>query len=96
MNGNIAIDFRPGSEAVPHILRIIAHEGFDLCGLHLVPSCAERATLMLDCGWIEWERLKALETKLCAISDVIAVIHTAEPQAGAEASGAPAVAHAAA
>jgi hypothetical protein len=86
VNGSIAIDFRPGSRTVPQILRIVDSEGFALCGLHLVPSCAERATLMLDCGYLSRAQLVALETKLSGIDDVLAVIHVAQAQSAARAA----------
>ena len=84
MNGNIAIDFRPSGEAMPRILGTIEGAGFPLCGLHLVPSCADRATLMIDLGRLDRAQLAALETKLEAIGGVIAVIHTACPRGDVE------------
>ena len=75
MNGCMAIDFRPGSEAVPHILRIIDDEGYDLCGLHLIPSCEERWTLMVDLGCAGWAPLSRLQHQLQRVDDVIEVIH---------------------
>ncbi|WP_332812500.1 hypothetical protein [Sphingomonas sp.] len=75
MNGHIAIDFRPGSDAVPRILRIVSGEGYDLYGLHLVPSCAERATLMIDIGRLGWVQLAALEARIGGLDGVLAIIH---------------------
>ena len=89
MNGYIAIDFRPGSDAVPRILRIISGEGYDLYGLHLVPSCAERATLMIDIGRLGWVQLAALEARIGAIDGVLAIIHTSPAPAPATVFGRP-------
>lgn len=75
MNGNMAIDFRPWSQAVPHILRIIDNEGYDLCGLHLIPSCDERWTLMIDIGCGACAPLSELGRQLRQLDDVIEVIH---------------------
>jgi hypothetical protein len=80
MNGCIAIDFEPGSGAVPHILRTISANGLDLCGFHLVPSCSERSTLMVDLGNIGWEEMVILEARLRSVTGIIGVIHTAAPQ----------------
>ena len=86
MNGNMAIDFRPWSQAVPQILRIIDNEGYDLCGLHLIPSCDERWTLMIDVGCGESAPLSELGRRLRQVEDVIEVIHpTAGPRARAAA-----------
>jgi hypothetical protein len=85
MNGYIAIDFRPGSDAVPRILRIISSEGYDLYGLHLVPSCAERATLMIDLGRLGWVQLAALEARIGTLDGVLAIIHASPSPAPASA-----------
>lgn len=80
MNGSIAIDFLPDKVVAPRILRIIDEEGLALRGLHLVPSCAERATLMLDCGYLSRGQLSALEARLSTVDGVLAVIHVAPAQ----------------
>ena len=86
MNGNMAIDFRPWSQAVPHILRTIDNEGYDLCGLHLIPSCDERWTLMVDVGCADCAPLSDLGQRLRQIEDVIEVLHpTSAPAAAAAA-----------
>jgi hypothetical protein len=78
MNGSFAIDFRPGSHAVPRILDMIGEEGFDLHGLHLIPSCPDRWTLMVDIGGRPAApELQTLERQLKAYSAVIDVIHNA-------------------
>jgi len=89
MNGSIAIDFRPGSDAVPRILRIVSGEGYDLYGLHLVPSCAERATLMIDIGRLGWVQLAALEARIGAVDGVLAMIHASPALAPATVLGRP-------
>jgi hypothetical protein len=77
MNGCISIDFKPGSHAAPMILQAIDTLGYDLCGLHLVPSCPERWTLMIDLGWIGREEVEQVERTLDRIAGVICVIHLA-------------------
>lgn len=80
MNGCIAIDFRPGGEAMPRILGVIDERGFALRGLHLIPSCAERWTLHIDLeGWTARPQLVALEQELQRLGDIIDVIHNASP-----------------
>jgi hypothetical protein len=86
MNGSIAIDFRPGSDAVPRILRIVSGEGYDLYGLHLVPSCAERATLMIDIGRLGWVQLAALEARISGLDGVLAMIHASPAPAAPRAT----------
>jgi len=82
MNGCIAIDFRPGGEAMPRILGVIDERGFALRGLHLIPSCAERWTLHVDLdGWSARPQLEALEAELQRLGDIIAVIHNAHAHA---------------
>jgi hypothetical protein len=84
MNGCVAIDFRPGSESVPHILETIGERGFDLYGLHLIPSCEERWTLNVDIGgWWTRGELEPLATELKTRSGIIDVIHHARPPAAA-------------
>lgn len=85
MNGCISIDFKPGSHAAPLILQSIDTLGYDLCGLHLVPSCPERWTLMVDLGWIGREEVEQVERTLERIAGVICVIHLASAR-GAQAA----------
>jgi len=63
---------------MPRILEVIGAGGFDLYGLHLIPSCAERWTLNVDLGgcWSPSE-MEALERELQRLAGIIQVIHPA-------------------
>jgi hypothetical protein len=53
-----------------------------------VPSCAERATLMIDIGRLGWVQLAALEARIGALDGVLAIIHTAPAPAARKVTGA--------
>lgn len=77
MNGCVAIVFRPQNQGVPQILEVIGEGGFDLYGLHLIPSCSERWTLNVDLGRRSRPELEWLANEIRRIDGIIDVIHHA-------------------